>query len=544
MVGGKEVGTGTEHGSLAVSEIRFIPIQVIAPAEEAGGKADGQITLTATIGEATHRDTFAFRVFGEDRAGKGQIAVVDPDGMTSKMLADLGYATRAWDSESPLVVIGRNALKQDPTVAAKLEAWVRDGGRAMICAQDPQWMAQALGWRVCPQVSRRVFPMNSPIASGIDADDLRDWTGSSTLIEAYPDYQGDYLRGNERDQPYAGWHWGNRGGVTSAAIEKPHRSGWRPLLECEFDLAYTPLMELDYGKGRLLVCTLDLEDHVALDPAARRLAGRIIDYALHCPLSPRVSKVVYVGGAAGAAWLDKIGVSYQPSAALDTSAGLLLIGPDAALDSAALNAYLEKGGKAFFLPRSQAEGWLGTTLKPAAAQFRRIAVGARLARGPRPERLGSALALLPGHSPLASERGGGDRGGRPDRPQSGGQGRGGLLPGGPGPLPRGREDLLPLHALALHPRRRPALGQPGSQLSRRTAGSSIRRTRATKPWPCGISRVRKARARGRHPRPRVLSRRAPHPRGTTIPIIARTSRWEIILTDIIGGKHHCERDSQ
>ncbi len=138
----------------------------------------------------------------------------------------------------------------------------------MICAQDPQWMAQALGWRVCPNVSRRVFPINSPLTDGIDADDLRDWTGSSTLIEAYPEYHGDYLRGNERDQPYAGWHWGNRGGVSSAAIEKPHRSGWRPLLECEFDLAYTPLMELDYGKGRLLVCTLDLEDHVALDPAA------------------------------------------------------------------------------------------------------------------------------------------------------------------------------------------------------------------------------------------------------------------------------------
>ena len=123
-------------------------------------------------------------------------------------------------------------------------------------------MARALGWRVCPQVSRRVFPMNSPVTRGIDADDLRDWTGSSTLIEAYPKYVGNYLKGNEGDQPYAGWHWGNRGAVTSAAIEKPHRSGWRPLLECEFDLAYTPLMELDYGKGRLIVCTLDLEDHV------------------------------------------------------------------------------------------------------------------------------------------------------------------------------------------------------------------------------------------------------------------------------------------
>ena len=46
-VGGKEVGKGTKHGSLAVSEIRFLPIQVSAPAEEAGGKADGRITLAA-----------------------------------------------------------------------------------------------------------------------------------------------------------------------------------------------------------------------------------------------------------------------------------------------------------------------------------------------------------------------------------------------------------------------------------------------------------------------------------------------------------------
>jgi beta-galactosidase len=128
-------------------------------------------------------------------------------------------------------------------------------------------------------------------------------------------------------------------------------------------------MELDCGQGRLLVCTLDLEDHVALDPAARRMARRVIDYALHRPLSPQASKVVYLGDAAGAAWLDRIGVSYQQSASLDTGAGLLLIGPDAAIDSATLNAYLEKGGKAFLLPQSQAEGWLGVTLKPAAAQF-------------------------------------------------------------------------------------------------------------------------------------------------------------------------------
>ncbi|UCD51967.1 MAG: hypothetical protein JSW27_04880, partial [Phycisphaerales bacterium] len=369
LVDGKEIGSGTERGSLTVSETRFIPIEVITPIIESGSKADGQITLTATIGETTHEDTFAFRVFGEERSAKGQIAVVDPSGMTGRMLTDLGYTVSAWDGESSLVVIGRNALQQDPTLAGRLETWVRAGGRAVICAQDPQWMAEALGWRMCPKVSRRVFPLGSPVTDGIDANDLRDWTGSSTLIEAYPEYHGDYPRGNERDQPYAGWHWGNRGGVSSAPVEKPHRSGWRPLLECEFDLAYTPLMELDYGKGRLLLCTLDLEDHVAQDPAAYRVAERIMDYAAHAPLSARVQRVVYVGGTGGAAWLDKIGVDYQRLASLDPSAELLLVGADAAVDSATLNAYLEQGGKVFFLPRSQAEGGLGTNLEPAAAQF-------------------------------------------------------------------------------------------------------------------------------------------------------------------------------
>ena len=86
-------------------------------------------------------------------------------------------------------------------------------------------------------------------------------------------------------------------------------------------------------------------------------------------LSPRVKRVVYVGGIAGAAWLGKIGVAYQRSVSLDPSAGLLVIGEGAAVDSATLNAYLEHGGKVFFLPRSQAEGWLGTSLKPAAVRF-------------------------------------------------------------------------------------------------------------------------------------------------------------------------------
>ncbi len=369
--GGQTVGKSELRGTLAVSEIRKIPVEIAAPTVEAGGKADGQITLTAKIGEATHNDAFAFRVFGAEPQQKGVMAAIDPQGLTGKMLKALGYAPENWNgATAPLVVVGRNAWKDDPALVARLEPYVRGGGRVLIMAQDPGWMVEALGWRVCPKVSRYVFSIpNSPVAQGIDADDLRDWTGDSTLIKAYPIYEGDYLRGNEGGMPYAGWHWGNQGGVASAAIEKPHRSGWTPLLECEFDLAYTPLMELDYGKGRIIHCALDLEDHVAKDPAARLMAERVLDYALHALLAPRVSKVVYVGGTAGAAWLDKIGVGYEHSRTLDTGAGLVLIGPEAKVDTAALDGYLAQGGKVFFLPQAQADGWLGATLKPAQDQF-------------------------------------------------------------------------------------------------------------------------------------------------------------------------------
>ena len=370
-VNGQATDQGELRGTLAISEIRKLPIDIMMPKVKTGGKAEGQITLNATIGEATHEDRFAFRVFGKVNPAKGDITIVDPEGLTSKMLKNFGYNTHAWDGgAAPLVVVGRNALKENPATVTRLESFVWEGGRVLIFSQDPDWMQQALGLRLCPKVTRNVFTLpNSPVTQGIDDDDLKNWTGESTLIEANPKYKGDYLRGNEGEQPYAGWHWGNRGGISSAPIEKPHRSGWTPLLECEFDLAYTPLMELNYGQGRMIVCTLDLEDHAALDPGARLIAGHIIDYARHSPLEPRASKVIYLGSDKGAIWLDKIGVSYERSVTLDNSAGLTLIGADVTIDQAALNAYLEQGGKAFFLPRTQGDGPLSITLKQAAKDF-------------------------------------------------------------------------------------------------------------------------------------------------------------------------------
>src|SRR5262249_17784982 len=151
---------------------------------------------------------------------------------------------------------------------------VREGARVFVCAQQPDWFRERLGLRVAAHLARRVFPVapDHPVVHGLDASDLADWAGESTLVPAYPAYS---LQEPAWRSPKFGWHWGNRGAVCSAAIEKPLHSGWRPILECEFDLAYSPLLELDYGRGRLILCTLDLEDHVPLDPAAATLARNL-----------------------------------------------------------------------------------------------------------------------------------------------------------------------------------------------------------------------------------------------------------------------------
>src|SRR4029077_14885097 len=93
--------------------------------------------------------------------------------------------------------------------------------------------------------------------------------------------------------------------------------------------AYSPLMELDYGKGRLTLCTLDLEDHYAVDPAADLLGRQLIKYIASAPLAPRADNgVVYVGGAAGAALLDQLGVAYTKGTSIAPGTSLLVVGAD------------------------------------------------------------------------------------------------------------------------------------------------------------------------------------------------------------------------
>jgi len=352
-------------GSIEAGQMLFFPIELSMPAID-GVVAQGEIRLTGTIGTDKQEDVLPFRVFQRPRPVAEELVVFDPVALTSKMLEQQGYKVRRWNGEKdpPLVLIGREALSREEKLPGDLEGYVRDGGRLLVFTQQPQWIRSALGLRVAEHLPRRAFAVsaNHPVMSGLDDVDLRDWAGESALTAPRPDYfKADAMLG-ANETPYYGWHWGNRGAVSSAAIEKPHRSGWRPIVECEFDLAYSPLMELDYGKGRVIWCALDIEDHAGQDAAAAALLGRILSYARGSRLQPRARKVVLLGNATDAAKADALGLIYRWSDEIDSSAELTIIGAEAGVDENQLAAYVSAGGRALVMARGKAEGLLGVKL--------------------------------------------------------------------------------------------------------------------------------------------------------------------------------------
>jgi hypothetical protein len=116
-----------------------------------------------------------------------------------------------------------------------------------------------------------------------------------------------------------------------------------------------------------------------MEPAVQRLAGQIVRYALSAPLSPRVSQVALLGTAPN--WFEMLGVRYQKATSLPANADVVLIAADANVDDAALNTYLQNGGKVVFLPRQNASTPMGATLAQKVSTGSLNAPNWPLARG-------------------------------------------------------------------------------------------------------------------------------------------------------------------
>ena len=368
--GGKPVGEGKSSGTVPVGIPEFAPIEFAAPAVTA--RTDGTIKLRTTIGETTHEDTWAFRVLPPAPTDAVAVAAYDPEGTTTKWLEETGSkvtpVTAASIPSSGVLVIGRNAIVKTPAaewsaMRGKIEAFLAGGGRVLLMAQDPEWLREMSGLRVARHVGRRFWPVPTqsahPLVSGLDGNDFRDWRGAGTFVDPAPTTALDRP---VPTPPKFGWHVNNSGSVASAPLEKPHFGRWTPLLEGEFDLAFTPLMEARLGKGLLVWCGLDLDGRTATEPAA--FSRRLLTY-LAGPLPPAVPQepAIYIGGPAGEKLLTSMGLQFTKAASLPSRPGLVILGEgDTAPADAALDAFVKNGGRIVLLGPAAAK--LGFALAP------------------------------------------------------------------------------------------------------------------------------------------------------------------------------------
>lgn len=357
IIDGGIINNFSYKGLIETGNTRYLPLEFMTPSDLKQMKMDGEIRLTGSIGKDKHEDVFAFRVFNKRAQTSGKVFVFDPLGKTSKMLEQLGLGVCEWQFEmdAPLVVIGCSVLSEEYSLPVAFREYVKQGGKAIIFSQQPDWIRDNLGLRVCHHVSRRVFGVDEkhPVLLDLDNTDLSDWAGESELIEAYPEYTPETTRLAKWWFPYHGYHWGNRGGVTSAAIEKPHNSSWRPILECEFDLAYSPLMELDYGNGKILLCTLDLEDHYKFDATARIILENILNYINNSSPIRKTENTILFGDNEDCLLFDEMGLEYKKQDNFNANAGLIIFGAKKIVERDVIEAYIHAGGKAFFLAGSQ-----------------------------------------------------------------------------------------------------------------------------------------------------------------------------------------------
>jgi beta-galactosidase len=348
-------------GKIAGATNLFLPVSFTLPAGIDGAKADGEIDLDATIGDRKSTDKFPFRIFAADSTSLPKVLIYDPAGKTSALLKSLGVDAAPWQSgdatsDRNVLVVGREAFVGNKAPFADMDKFAADGGHVLVMSQDLDWMRKQAGFRMNRQVSRRFFPVmkDNPVTSGLDADDLRDWAGAGTLLDPRPVYNLlsfiDY-----------GWHWGNQGSLSCSAVETPHLSGWTPLLQGEFDLAYSPLMELAYGKGSVILCTLDLEDQAPVDPVADLLARRILRQAADWN-PPTRRKTVFLGNDDDAKWLQSLGLAFDRADALPAPDGLAIVGAGATVTPDQVKAFAQQGGNVLVLPADAGQNAVGKTV--------------------------------------------------------------------------------------------------------------------------------------------------------------------------------------
>ncbi len=269
-----------------------------------------------------------------------KIGLWDPKNLTAPLLHRLGVSFKlitdtAKTSEFDLIIIGREALSNKKDTI-NLDS-VNGGQRVIVFEQTAETLSDRFGFRIAEHGMRGVFPrIKHAVLHDIDEVHLQDWQGSSTLV-------GSYLDLPELEKTNPTWSWcgfpntrvwrcGNDGVVASVVIEKPPRGNWLPIMDCGFDLQYSPLLECNIGKGMLVFCQLDVTARTKNDPVADLIVSNLIRYMSQLKTLERHG-VVYSGDEKGRSLIADLGIDIIDSVAAfsnkkDSARFVYVVGPD------------------------------------------------------------------------------------------------------------------------------------------------------------------------------------------------------------------------
>ena len=318
-------------------------------------------------------------------------AVYDPPdrgGATTAELARLGFSAPAVGlgddlSEVDVLVVGTKVL--DGTLQLPATAADVDRGLRILLFEQSAGALQAMGLRTEDVVPRFVFPRvaDHPALAGLTPANLVNWRGSGRLVPE--------TKANGWPYPDKRMHWGNRGSVASVVIETPHQGAFTPIVECAFDLSFSPLLEWRHGEGCVLFCQMDVTDRTATDPAADRLVVNLLGHLDHAPVASAAARVVFIGSdAADRVLLDDVGMELRVAdpAELDLQpAEIVVLGRAAVTDLSpvardAITAHVRQGGTVVLLPRRAEE--LRSRRVAVAPPHRSSAAGSCLSPGRPP----------------------------------------------------------------------------------------------------------------------------------------------------------------
>jgi beta-galactosidase len=367
----RPAANGTQQLAIPTGDQVRIPLKLKLPDDLAPGAYHISASFKSRTGEH-QEDDFALRVIPRPSPlhPVSKIAVFDPPGETAKWLADLGVTGRSVDATSDLsgfdvLLIGKHALTLDGPAPALSR--VRDGLKVVVFEQTSEVLEKRLGFRVEEYGLRQVWPRvpDSPLLAGLNADNLRDWRGASTLTAPTLDYTLSPRYNGAPAVRWCGlevtrlWRCGNWGSVASVLIEKPPRGNFLPILDGGYALQYSPLLEYREGRGLVLFCQMDVTARTEDDPAAQTLAGNILRYIDAWQPAP-LRTAVYAGDPAGQAWLETAGIKTLAFAGQPPASDQVLVvapggGQELTRGGSAVTDWIRAGGQVLAIGLDEAE---------------------------------------------------------------------------------------------------------------------------------------------------------------------------------------------